>query len=388
MLFRSTNDDTSLAIAATNATQAEGNTGTTAFTFTVTRIGDTSGTSSVNWSVTGSGTNSANAADFGGTFPSGTVNFVPGETSQIITINVSGDIIFEPNEEFTVTLSNSTNATITIATVTGSIQNDDINQSPTNITLSNNNISENQAIGTVVGNLTTTDLDFGDNFTYSLVAGTGDTDNNSFTITNNQILTKAVFDFEAKNIYGIRVRTTDQGGLTFEKNFTINVNDLPNLNLTTTDQTDNINVANGDNNSITSTFANLQQNDNINGGLGIDNLILTGGTATDKISINVNDTTNQLNIPGTTVVQFERFDFSGFAGSLSFTGTAGNDWVKGGAGNDNIRGGNGDDYLNGGVGADSLIGGLGNDTYVVDNVGDFITEGLNEGIDTVESSIT
>ncbi|MFN9400865.1 MAG: hypothetical protein ACK57T_14065, partial [Dolichospermum sp.] len=37
---------------------------------------------------------------------------------------------------------------------------------------------------------------------------------------------------------------------------------------------------------------------------------------------------------------------------------------------------------------DLLGGGKGNVTYVVDNVGDVIAEFLNQGIDTVESSIT
>ena len=40
------------------------------------------------------------------------------------------------------------------------------------------------------------------------------------------------------------------------------------------------------------------------------------------------------------------------------------------------------------AGADSLIGGLGNDIYTVDNVGDVITENLNEGTDKVNSSVT
>ncbi|MFM6266678.1 MAG: hypothetical protein ACKPFA_09275, partial [Dolichospermum sp.] len=78
----------------------------------------------------------------------------------------------------------------------------------------------------------------------------------------------------------------------------------------------------------------------------------------------------------------------GFTGTVSFLGTAGNDWIKAGTGDDDLGGGDGNDTLNGGAGADLLGGGKGNDTYVVDNVGDVIAEFLNQGIDTVESSIT
>ncbi|PNK04704.1 Calx-beta domain-containing protein, partial [Cylindrospermopsis raciborskii] len=114
-----------LAIAPTNAIQTEGNIGTKAFTFTVTRSGDTTSSSSANWAVTGSSTNQADVADFGGTLPTGTVNFTAGETSKTIIVDVLGDTTVEPDEGFTVTLSNPTNATITTATAVGTIQNDD-----------------------------------------------------------------------------------------------------------------------------------------------------------------------------------------------------------------------------------------------------------------------
>ncbi|KRH95979.1 bluetail domain-containing putative surface protein [Cylindrospermopsis sp. CR12] len=115
-----------LAIASTNATQTEGNSSTKSFTFTVTRTGDANNSSSANWAVTGSGTNQADATDFGGTMATGTVNFAANETSKTITVNVSGDTTVEPDEEFTVTLSNPTNATIATATATGIIQNEDV----------------------------------------------------------------------------------------------------------------------------------------------------------------------------------------------------------------------------------------------------------------------
>ena len=117
----------SLAIAATDANKAEGNAGPIAFTFIVTRTGNTANQSTANWAVTGSGANPANGADFtGANFPSGTVTFPAGSSAnQTITVNVNGDTDVEPNEGFTVTLSNPVNATIAIPTANGSIQNDD-----------------------------------------------------------------------------------------------------------------------------------------------------------------------------------------------------------------------------------------------------------------------
>jgi trimeric autotransporter adhesin len=44
--------------------------------------------------------------------------------------------------------------------------------------------------------------------------------------------------------------------------------------------------------------------------------------------------------------------------------------------------------LDGGLGADTLKGGKGDDTYVVDNLGDIITENANEGNDSVQSSVS
>ncbi|MCA9050234.1 MAG: hypothetical protein KDA89_15970, partial [Planctomycetaceae bacterium] len=114
-----------LAIAATSATKAEGNSGNTAFTFTVTRTGVLSGASSASWAVTGSSGSPANVADFGGSLPSGTVSFLATETSKVVTVNVSGDTIVESDEGFTVTLSSPTGATLGTSTATGTIQNDD-----------------------------------------------------------------------------------------------------------------------------------------------------------------------------------------------------------------------------------------------------------------------
>ncbi len=100
------------------------------------------------------------------------------------------------------------------------------NNAPTDLILSSQTIAENQVIGTLIGSLSTTDSDTGDSHTYSLVTGTGDTDNSSFSITNDQLLSAEVFDFETKSSYSIRIRTDDGNGGIYEKVFTITVTDI------------------------------------------------------------------------------------------------------------------------------------------------------------------
>jgi len=106
-----------------------------------------------------------------------------------------------------------------------------VNEPPTDLTLNNQvEVPENQ-IGFVVGTFATTDPDTYDTFTYSFVSGTGSDDNAKFTIDSNGNLKTAVaLDYEQKQQYNIRVRTTDSGGLYYEKAFTIvakNVNEPP-----------------------------------------------------------------------------------------------------------------------------------------------------------------
>lgn len=109
----------------------EGNSGTTAFTFTITKSGTTASTTSVQVS----------SADGTATAPSDytalalqTVTFLPSDTTKQVTVNVNGDTLFEPNETFTVNLSNPTGGTIALGTGTGTIQNDDLNNADLAIT--------------------------------------------------------------------------------------------------------------------------------------------------------------------------------------------------------------------------------------------------------------
>ncbi|MEA1607382.1 peroxidase family protein [Pseudomonas spirodelae] len=65
----------------------------------------------------------------------------------------------------------------------------------------------------------------------------------------------------------------------------------------------------------------------------------------------------------------------------------GNDVLNGLDGNDMLDGGAGSDTLDGGLGADVMLGGTGNDTYIVDDIGDVVTELAGAGTDTVLTSL-
>jgi len=69
------------------------------------------------------------------------------------------------------------------------------------------------------------------------------------------------------------------------------------------------------------------------------------------------------------------------------TSGRGDDTLHGLAGSDQLNGGLGHDLLDGGSGTDTMRGGIGNDIYVVDIAGDAVTELVDEGTDTVQTSL-
>ena len=73
----------------------------------------------------------------------------------------------------------------------------------------------------------------------------------------------------------------------------------------------------------------------------------------------------------------------GNAKGNTLMGMAGNDVLL-----DDQLGDAGNDTLNGGSGVDIMRGGIGNDVYIVDNAADQVTEGVEEGLDAIYSSVT
>jgi hypothetical protein len=95
------------------------------------------------------------------------------------------------------------------------------NQAPTDISLSPASVWEHSPPGTLVGQLSTSDPDPGDIFTYELVDSAG----GRFMLSGSQILvnTGALLDYHQAPSHNVTVRVHDYLGLSFEKTFTVTV---------------------------------------------------------------------------------------------------------------------------------------------------------------------
>jgi hypothetical protein len=109
------------------------------------------------------------------------------------------------------------------APVLAATGNNNANEAPATIQLSNSTVIEKQPVGTVVGKFSAKDPDSGDTFTYSLVSGKGGRNNDSFRISGNTLQTAASFIYQGRSNHTIRVRATDSGGLVCECVFTITI---------------------------------------------------------------------------------------------------------------------------------------------------------------------
>lgn len=103
------------------------------------------------------------------------------------------------------------------------------NNAPTDITLSHLLVDEHQPAGTLVGILSTIDLDTTDVYSYAFASGEGDTDNDLFIIEDGTLRTDTTFDALTQSVYSVRIETIS-AACTFEKVFTItivDINDFP-----------------------------------------------------------------------------------------------------------------------------------------------------------------
>ena len=99
-----------------------------------------------------------------------------------------------------------------------------MNAAPTDITLSSNSVDQAGGANATVGTLTATDPDVGDTFTFTLVAGTGDTHNSLFNISGNTLRANNAAALNA-GTYSVRIRVADSYNSSLDKAFAIMVTD-------------------------------------------------------------------------------------------------------------------------------------------------------------------
>jgi len=415
-----TNDDAILAISTGTASVAEGNSGTTPYTFTVTRTGDLTGTASANWTVSGA----VDAADFGGTLPSGTVNFTAGVATATITLNVAGDTALEGNEAFTVTLTGATGATIGTASANGTITNDDaslaISTGMASVSEGNSGTTPYTFTVTRTGNLSgvasanwtvsgaVDAADFGGTLpsgTVNFAAGAA-----TATITLNVSGDTVVEGDEAftvtlSNATGATIGTAAANGAIISDDLATSFpgttgNDVLDKSAMTQNLTFDLNQG-GNDTAIGGSGADsfflggaFTAADAINGGAGADGMTLSGNYAVNMVLAatsltnverltlaagnSYNLTTNDANVAAgatltvdaSALASINAATVSGAAetnGSFSFIGGAGADTFIGGTGADTFRGGLGADVLTGSAGADRFVYGSAADSAVILN---------------------
>ena len=100
----------------------------------------------------------------------------------------------------------------------------DINEAPSDITLTGGAVDEGAAAGTTVATLSTVDVDAGDSHTYAI---TNDP-SGYFEIVGDEIRVAAgaTIDFETDQSHDVTVQTTDAAGNTYSEVITLTVNDL------------------------------------------------------------------------------------------------------------------------------------------------------------------
>lgn len=144
---------------------------------------------------------------------------------------------------------------------------------------------------------------------------------------------------------------------------------------------------NGTGNSGVNTITGNSGDNILNGGSGADTLI--GGIGNDTYHVdNVGDIIVENISEGTDTIvtsiawilgeKFENLSLIN-GGYISGTGNSGDNIVTGSYW---------DNTLDGAAGSDTLIGLSGNDVYIVDDLGDIVSENVSEGTDTVQSSVS
>jgi Calx-beta domain/Domain of unknown function (DUF4214)/WD40-like Beta Propeller Repeat len=135
-----------IGVSINGLSQREGDSGTTAYGFTVTLSAPSMQTVTVHF-ATADGTATTANNDYQAT--SGDLTFDPGVTSKTVTVPVNGDTTPEPDESFSVNLSSASNAELFVSSVQGTILNDDATISIDDVTKVEGDSGTTDAVFTV-----------------------------------------------------------------------------------------------------------------------------------------------------------------------------------------------------------------------------------------------
>ena len=306
------------------------------------------------------------------------------------------------------------------------------NAAPTGVTLTGGTVEENAVAGAVVGTLGAVDPDTGDTHSFALTGGATNLFESSATRSASRPARPSISSLNPPMRSTVKV--TDQDGLSATKTVTIGV-----TNVVETGTAGNDVLAGG------------AGGDRLTGGLGNDTYTVNNAAdivvelasqGADHVKASIATYTLAANVENLTYVGAGNFAGTGNTLNNVITGGAGHDTLRSGGGNDTIYGsaGNdtvygeggidlvyggegtdkifggasndrlsgdagddwllgednrdylygwtGNDLLDGGADNDQMVGCAGNDTYIVNSIGDLVTEKANEGIDTVQSSVT
>lgn len=396
-------DDGAPALSIGDVARAEGDDGTTTFTFEVTLAGATERPVSAGW-ATADGTAEA-GSDYEAA--SGTVELVPGETSATVDVPVTGDTAREPDETFAVELSDPEGATIDDGRGVGTILNDDseradlrvkvaddpdpvavgaqltyttrvdndgpeaatdvtvVQELPAGVTFVSSSASQGSCSGTTTVTCDLGSLAPGEPATVTVVVRPGRTG----TLATAASVSAAEADPDPSDDEDAETTEVvpDAAGCTIvgsRRGDTLNGTDGPDVvcagggpdTLVGGDGDDVLRGGTGND-----TLVGGQGDDGLVGGSGTDVASYIGDPAGITASLSTRSATDGY---GTTdaLSSVEQVRGTRFVDDL--TGSAGRDRLHGLGGDDTLRGRDLDDHLDGGTGTDAADGGTGTDTCI------------------------
>jgi RHS repeat-associated protein len=149
-------------------------------------------------------------------------------TALVLKAGTSLDFETKTVYSVTVSVSDSTVSGSSPVSTAYSLDVKDVNEAPTALTLSATTFDENIPDASLVATFNSSDPDGPtQSFTYGFAAGAGDTDNLAFFVSGHGLYITRSPDYERRSSYNFRLKTTDQGGLSFERSLQLAVNDLP-----------------------------------------------------------------------------------------------------------------------------------------------------------------